>query len=378
VVAVGRAAETQHQPGATGLEVANAGILLAVLARALGAARAAFLLEEGPERTLVPVAFHGRVHVEPLRAGDAPGGGPWSLCLPCGGVGGDPAGLLLLARPGGAPLPPGDRALAESMAEAIASLAAQARTAAELGRTRELLARADQLAALGTLAAAVAHDIRNPLVSVLTFIQLLPERRDDEEFWTTFRALALDEIERICALINDLLAFSRPTAADRGPSHLNEVVAQVTRLLDVEARKRDVLVVSRGDPRLPRVVLDEARVKQVLLNVVLNAIQASPPGGTVDVATRARESHGRRWAVVDVADTGLGIPPEHRDQIFDPFFTTKDAGSGLGLFIAQRIVGEHGGHIATMARAGGGTVFSVHFPLAPLAARQERVDTGAL
>src|SRR5256886_6994000 len=112
--------------------------------------------------------------------------------------------------------------------------------AADLARSRELLARADRLAALGMLAAGVAHEIRNPLVSVRTFIQLLPERLADEEFRTGFRELALGEIERICALINDLLAFSRPAPAERERTDLNELVAQIARLLEAEARPPDV------------------------------------------------------------------------------------------------------------------------------------------
>src|SRR5207244_757795 len=206
---------------------------------------------------------------------------------------------LLLAR--GAPLTPAEGALAAGVADALAQLVESGEQAAALRQMRELLGRADRLSALGMLAAGVAHEIRNPLVSVRTFIQLLPERLADEEFRTEFRELALGEIERICALINDLLAFSRPAPTERAPTDLNELVAQIARLLEAEARRR----------------------------------------------------------------SGAGSPPEHVEQIFDPFFTTKDAGSGLGLFIARQIVTEHGGHITTAPRPGGGTAFTIHFPLRP-------------
>src|SRR5207237_6441262 len=112
------------------------------------------------------------------------------------------------------------------------------RQAAELQHTRELLGRADRLSALGMLAAGVAHEIRNPLVSVRTFIQLLPERLADEEFRTEFRELALGEIERICTLINDLLAFSRPAPTEPAPSALTGLAAPASRLLEAEARRR--------------------------------------------------------------------------------------------------------------------------------------------
>ena len=115
--------------------------------------------------------------------------------------------------------------------------------AADLARSRELLARADRLSALGMLAAGVAHEIRNPLVSVRTFIQLLPERMSDEEFRTRFRDLALAEIERICDLINDLLAFSRPAPAHLDATDLNDLVSSIVRLLDAEARKNGTTVV---------------------------------------------------------------------------------------------------------------------------------------
>jgi len=239
------------------------------------------------------------------------------------------------------------------------------RQAAELRHTRELLGRADRLSALGMLAAGVAHEIRNPLVSVRTFIQLLPERLADEEFRTEFRELALGEIERICALINDLLAFSRPAPTERAPTDLNELVAQIARLLEAEARRRDVAVAFHGEADLPRVVADEAQVKQVLMNLLLNALQACGSHGSVEITTRSEEERGERWCTVTIADSGAGIPPEHVEQIFDPFFTTKDAGSGLGLFIARQIVTEHGGHITTAPRPGGGTAFTIHFPLRP-------------
>src|SRR5438094_10476353 len=123
---------------------------------------------------------------------------------------------------------------------------------------RELLGRADRLSALGMLAAGVDHGIRNPLVSVRTFIQLLPERLADEEFRTEFRELALGEIERICALINDLLAFSRPAPAERKPTDLNELAAQIARLLEAEARRRDVAGAFHAEPDPAHVVVDGA------------------------------------------------------------------------------------------------------------------------
>ena len=347
--------------------------LLTIVARALHLERAAFLLEESPGGDFVPVAEH-RVHLRALNPADPPTGGPWSLALPVRS-GAGPAGLLLVDRGGGAPLAPPDRLLAEQFGEAAACLAEHGRIAGDLERTRELLAHADRLSALGLLAAGVAHEIRNPLVSVRTFIQLLPERLSDEEFRTGFRDLALDEIERICGLINDLLAFSRPGPGEREATNVNEAVSQILRLLQTEARRRNITITRRAEAEQAPVEVDHAHVKQVLMNVLLNAIQACEPGGSVEITTRTDERGGDAWCVVTVADSGPGIPPEHVAQIFDPFFTTKAAGSGLGLFIAREIVTRHGGYIGTAARERGGTEFSIHFPLC---ARPGNVDAGAV
>ena len=339
--------------------------------RALGLERAALLVEKPPQGALVPVLVHGDPPPASLAPGEAPGAAAWSLALPVG-AGEGARGLLLLGRAGGAPLTPAERALAAGVADALVQLVESERQAAELRHTRELLGRADRLSALGMLAAGVAHEIRNPLVSVRTFIQLLPERLADEEFRTEFRELALGEIERICALINDLLAFSRPAPAERKPTDLNELAAQIARLLEAEARRRDVAVAFHAED-LPQVVVDEAQVKQVLMNLLLNALQACGSHGSVEITTRSEEDRGERWCTVTVADSGAGIPPEHVEQIFDPFFTTKDAGSGLGLFIARQIVTEHGGYITTAPRPGGGTAFTIHFPLRP-----RQVDADAI
>ncbi len=342
-----------------------------LLGRALGLERAALLIEPSPGDALVTVATLGRVRLKTMLPDATPGDGPWSADLPLHAAGRD-TGRLLLARAGGAPLPPADRTLVRRLIDGAGEFLEQRNLRSDLLHARELLARADRLSALGTLAAGVAHEIRNPLVSVRTFIQLLPERLHDEEFRTGFRNLALGEIERICTLINDLLAFSRPSPAQLEPSDLNVLTEQTIRLLEAEGRKRDVLLGADLEESLPLVVADEARVKQVLMNVLLNAIQASPSHTTIDVRSRLDEGPQGRWSVIDIADAGPGIPAEQVEQIFDPFFTTKDSGSGLGLFIAHRIMSDHGGAILTRPRAGGGTVFSILFP----AAAEQRDATG--
>ena len=233
---------------------------------------------------------------------------------------------------------------------------------ADLERCQQLLGQRDRLSALGMLSASVAHEIRNPLVSVRTFAQLLPERLQDEEFCTSFRELALGEIDRISLLVNDLLSFARPAAPQVHPTDINEILEQIQRLVDGETKKRGITLSAELDCSSPPIALDEARVKQVFLNVVLNALQACDGGGTVTLTTRSVEGMEGPHLEVAVIDSGRGIPPSEVEHIFDPFFTTREGGSGLGLFIARQIVTDHGGFIDVHSTPGQGTTFRVSFP----------------
>ena len=328
---------------------------VALLARALRVDRAAVVVTGPDGRRFMPIAVHGDVGDQDWSPELATETG-WGTVLPLDE--GERPAFLLLGRSAETPLTDQDRALARAV------LGGNHLTFdSGLPGTRQRLAHADRLAAIGTLAAGVAHEIRNPLVSVRTFIQLLPERLDDVEFRTSFRDLALGEIDRICALINDLLAFSRPAQAKRESTDPAEVARQIVRLLDAEARKHDVTLLCEAHERTPRVWAVEAQLRQVLLNLVLNAIQATPPAGRVHVATAEEVRHGSRWCRLDVADTGAGIPAAHVTHIFDPFFTTKQLGSGLGLFIARRIVDEHEGSIHAANASGGGTIVTVRLPV---------------
>jgi signal transduction histidine kinase len=327
---------------------------MTLLARALQLDRAALVVAAPDGRRLDPVAVHGDVSDQDW-LGETVRNAGWSAVLPI--QDGTNRGFLLLGRTGDGPLSDQDRALARS----VLGTAPFGATSA-VSEPRDRLAHADRLAAIGTLAAGMAHEIRNPLVSVRTFIQLLPERLDDEEFRTSFRDLALGEIDRICGLINDLLAFSRPALAEREPTDVAEAARQIARLLDAEARKHDVRLACDAADDTPRVSATAAQVKQVLMNVVLNAIQACGAAGRVRVATSGERRHGRDWCVIEVTDSGPGIAAADAARIFDPFFTTKALGSGLGLFIARRIIDEHEGAIDASSGTGHGCVFTIRLP----------------
>jgi signal transduction histidine kinase len=340
-VGVRRRRRVHEAPGAT----SAADALIELLARGLALERAALLVDRAG--ALVPVATWGAVRLSSMRrAGDAPPDGPWSATLPVSA--------------GARPLAPSARALATRLLAGVAEMLASRALDHDTARSHELLARADRLAVLGTLAAGIAHEIRNPLVSVRTFIELLPERLHDEEFRTEFRQLTLAEIERICALLNDLLALARPAPARLEPSDLNALALQTVRLLEPEARKRRVSLRIGLAGDVPPILVDEGRVKQVLMNLILNGIEACSERGTVDVVTSVPAPGA--WSVLEVADDGAGIPDELVAHVFDPFVTSKDTGSGLGLYIAHRIVTEHGGAIRTHPRPGGGTLFSITLP----------------
>lgn len=238
-----------------------------------------------------------------------------------------------------------------------------ARLSEDLTRLQELLVRSDRLAAVGTLAAGIAHEIRNPLVSLYTFTQLLPERLDDPEFRTTFLQLATREVARVCTLIDNLMDFARPALAAAREVDLNAVLEQVVQLLSGQARKKGIRLSFSPSSLLPPVPADEGHIKQVFMNLLLNALEATAAGGTVVVATQTwRSQGGKEYCQVEVRDTGEGIPAEYQERIFTPFFTTKDSGTGLGLFIVQQIVAGYGGYVTVESSVGQGTSFYVYLP----------------
>lgn len=241
----------------------------------------------------------------------------------------------------------------------------------ELRRSRAQVQRVDRLGTLGTLAAGLAHEINNPLVSLNTFLSLAPEKRnsDDESFWGEYHKLACGELERIRGLVEMMSRLGRggpaPTLA-RETLDVGEVVRQVVRLLHRETERAGVQVAVEIAPSLPGIEAVRDQIHQVVLNLSLNAIQASQRGGVIVVAVDAdgprSESTGVR---LSFKDTGEGISEENLERIFDPFFTTKDPdrGTGLGLMISHQIITDHGGSIEVDSRRGEGATFRVHLPI---------------
>ncbi len=244
-------------------------------------------------------------------------------------------------------------------------------------RFEERARRADRLASVGTLAASMAHEIKNPLVTIKTFIQLLPRAFDDPDLRASVCPLIAAEVERIDSVVNRLLDFARPVHPALEPIRLHEVLTRTLRLIDPRRRARGIRIVTNLQADDDRILGDRRLLEQVFVNLCFNAIEAMPEGGTltlssarVEVDSGQRDLWGQRLRVprlrVSVADTGVGIPPEVLPKIFDPFFTTKPDGSGLGLTIAHGILHEHHAAMDIESQPGVGTVVHVLFhPMRP-------------
>ena len=244
---------------------------------------------------------------------------------------------------------------------------------AEKIETMKRVARANRLSAVGTLAAGLAHEINNPLVPISTFLQMLPGKRQDgqhdEEYWGTLYQVTVKEVERIRGLIRQLLSYAKFTGESElkiEPGDLNALLTQMATLLDAQARSHRVSIEVKPDPSLQPVHMDQERMKQVFINLMLNAIQAMPSGGILTVSARAVVVKSIPHAEVRVTDTGVGIPPENLEKLFTPFFTTKGhEGSGLGLLACHQVVEEHRGTITVESEVGRQTTFIVSVPVNP-------------
>jgi two-component system NtrC family sensor kinase len=231
----------------------------------------------------------------------------------------------------------------------------------ELGAMQARVARAEKLASLGQLAAGVAHEINNPLTSILLNAHLVLESRPPGDPAAEKVRLIAEETARCSRIVKGLLEFARQAPPERSPVDLNDLLERTAALLAGQAGESGIRIESRLDRSLPLLDLDPAQVQQVLWNLVLNACEAMPAGGTVTIESR-RSADGLAAEVV-VLDTGVGIPPENLGRVFDPFFTTKKAGTGLGLAVSYGLVEQHGGSIEVQSEAGRGSTFTIKWPL---------------
>lgn len=224
-------------------------------------------------------------------------------------------------------------------------------------RHRQEMAEQKHLAQLGTLSAVLAHEVRNPLSGIKGYAQLLEEGLGEEE--RQFATQVVAEAARLEALVNDLLAYAQPRVVKVDAVDLQWLVALVFSLVGQRAAEGHVQLVAATEV-WPRVLADVDRLQQILLNLLLNAVQATPPGGLVTVSARR---HGHR-VELSVADTGRGIEPGDVPRVFEPFFTRQARGTGLGLAICKRFTEEMDGTIAVSSVPGQGSLFTLSLPAA--------------
>ena len=234
------------------------------------------------------------------------------------------------------------------------------------------LRRSDRLAALGTLAAGLAHEIKNPLTSLRTFTRLVSRRFNDERFRQTFERVVPRELERINRIVERLLELARPRRLSLKPVQLPALLERVVELYANQIETKQIMVLREYARDLPTVQGDGEHLYQAFLNLVTNALEAMGTGGRLTL--RAGWSEDRDWlsssrrapkrsVKVEIEDTGTGIPPAEADKIFNPFFTTKEGGTGLGLALAHKIIEDHDGSVTFRSSPGAGTTFRLLLPV---------------
>jgi len=232
----------------------------------------------------------------------------------------------------------------------------------ELKAAQELVIEKEKMALLGTFAAGLAHEIRNPLNSIALQLSVLERRMarmGADQNTNELTGIIREEVSRLDALAGDFLQFSRADRVQRGLADLPSVVDQVVRLLEPESAAAGVRLVHEPSPAMPSLPMDVEKIKQVLINLLRNAVEAMPEGGQVTLRVEPREGA----VVLSVRDSGPGLPDGI--DVFQLFVTTKAKGTGLGLSIARQIILQHGGTITARNEPGGGAVFDIHLPLPP-------------
>ena len=223
----------------------------------------------------------------------------------------------------------------------------------------ENLLQNEKLAAAGQLAAGIAHEIRNPLTSLKGFLQLLKSGSSSAAKREAYLTIMLEELGRIEQILGELLVLSRPRAAQFAKTGIAQMIRHVVLLLQPQAVMRGVEIRVLPIPEEAYIYCDENQIKQVLINIVKNGIEAMEHGGILTIGAAAE----RDIAEIRIADQGTGIPPDKLERLGSPFFTTKENGTGLGLTVCYRIVRNHGGRIEVDSRPGEGTTFILYLPV---------------
>lgn len=232
----------------------------------------------------------------------------------------------------------------------------------ELQTTFQQLLQAEKLASLGELSAGIVHEVRNPLASIKGAIEILGDELTVDSPRREFVGLAKGEIDRLDRLVGEFLRFARPTEPSKTPTDPNEIVDSITGLIENQAASQSVVVVKDFQKNLPLILVDAEQIKQVILNLAINALQAIAQSDNSDRTLTFKTFQKDKNFIVEVTDTGSGVDPENLSRIFDPFYTTKEKGVGLGLSIAHKIATQHGGQLTAIC-SNHLTTFTLTIPL---------------
>ncbi|GAB4322931.1 MAG: hypothetical protein Kow0074_14730 [Candidatus Zixiibacteriota bacterium] len=226
----------------------------------------------------------------------------------------------------------------------------------ELQTTHEQLITADRLASVGMMAASMAHEINNPLTTIKVLIHSLHQRSGANPALETDFNIVLSEIDKIKALVLRFLQFARPRDPEFSAVRLDEILSRIAGLIRHQAQSQGILIFEKYDATLGTVWADGSQIGQMFLNILLNALDATPPGGEVHIAASVADAD---TACVTIWNSGPGLPEEIKERIFEPFFSTKTTGTGLGLSIARTIIEKHGGEISAQGHGENGTTFTM-------------------
>src|SRR5215470_10990702 len=231
------------------------------------------------------------------------------------------------------------------------------------------LYRAERLATVGQLAASVAHEIRNPLTAIRSTMQYLLREFDDNNPKLELAQGVIAEVDRIDRIVDGLLSLTRRAEYTPSKISLAQLIGQTLLLMRTQAQEQAIEIIWKDPPQETQVMADAAQLKQLMLNLVMNAMQAMPNGGRLQIDLNVSSQalglpREKDWAVISITDTGCGIPPETLDRVFDPFFTTKPGGTGLGLSTCYAIAKQHYGDLEVSSQENKGTTVNVRLPLA--------------
>ena len=240
---------------------------------------------------------------------------------------------------------------------------------AELKKSQALLSRSEKFSFLGNLAARLAHEIKNPMTAIGTFIQMMPQKYHDEEFRENFHNIAMEETNRINNLITELLDLVKKRESNFELNNLHDLIDKMILLVSPQSNAKKIKVSRRFDPNIGQVWMDSEKMKEVILNLLSNAVEFSSEGGKIEFVTTHRIQKGKPATIyIEIRDNGPGIPQSMIDHVFDPYFTTKHKssmhnGTGLGLFIAHQNIQDHGGTIDVKSNLNEGSVFTLTLPV---------------